>query len=92
MSDTAQSPRAGTDDPAAVVVSTVASMASIDESLVTMESDLRDDLVLDSLLALRILAALEKRFDVTVPDMDIDRLRTVGEIVELLNRLIAEKS
>jgi acyl carrier protein len=92
VSDTAQSPRAGTDDPAAVVVSTVASMASIDESLVTMESDLRDDLVLDSLLALRILAALEKRFDVTVPDMDIDRLRTVGEIVELLNRLIAEKS
>jgi acyl carrier protein len=69
------------------VIATIARIAKVPEAKLTPEIDLRRDLRFDSLLGLKILAALEKRFDVTIPDDEIDRYRTVAQAVEVVQRL-----
>ncbi|MES1241948.1 MAG: acyl carrier protein [Acidobacteriota bacterium] len=51
------------------------------------DTDLRTDLNVDSLQGLQIVAAIEKRFGVTVPDEEIDFYTSVDAIVETVSRL-----
>lgn len=76
------------DEIAREVVATIARVAKVPADKLRPEVDLRKDLRFDSLLALKALAALEKRFGVTVPDEEIDKYRTVGAAVEVVTRLM----
>ena len=51
------------------------------EDDVTMESNIADDLGADSLDVVDMLMSLEDEFDVEIPDEEIERIRTVGELV-----------
>ena len=51
---------------------------------VTLASDLRKELRLDSFGTLMIINALEEAFGVTVEDGDFTRVQTVADVVELL--------
>jgi len=51
---------------------------------VTLASDLRKELRLDSFGTLMIINALEEAFGVTVEDGDFSRVHTVADVVELL--------
>lgn len=70
------------------VIATIARVAKISPDRLTREVDLKNHLRLDSLTGLKVLAALEKRFGVSVPDQDIDRIRTVAAAVELVQKLL----
>jgi acyl carrier protein len=63
-----------------------ASESSLDASEIEAETNLRDDLGLDSLQAVTVVMALEQEFEVEVDDEEIDGLQTVGDILELLAR------
>lgn len=63
-----------------------ASESSLEASEIDAKTDLRDDLGLDSLQAVTVVMALEQEFDVEVDDQEIDGLRTVGDILDLLAR------
>lgn len=49
-------------------------------------SDLREEAGIDSFGTIMIVNAIEETFDVTVDDTDIERFRTVEDIVEVLER------
>ena len=66
-----------------------ASESELDASEIGPETDLRDDLGLDSLQAVTVVMALEQEFEIEVDDEEIDGLRTVGDILELLARKTA---
>ena len=66
-----------------------ASESSLDASEIGADTNLRDDLGLDSLQAVTVVMALEQEFDVEVDDEEIDGLQTVGDILELLARKTA---
>ena len=53
----------------------------VDENKVTMEASITDDLGADSLDVVDMLMSLEDEFDVEIPDEEIERIRTVGELV-----------
>ncbi len=54
--------------------------------------DGEESLGLDSLDALEIAMVVEERFDVVLPtEIEPEDIRTVGQIVDLLNRLIREQ-
>ena len=53
---------------------------------ITRESALVDDLALSSLEVINIVAAFEDEFDIEVPDRVIPTLRTVGDIVDYLEK------
>ena len=54
------------------------------EEKVKMEDDLRDDLQFDSLDCVEAIMDLEKEFDITIPDKEAEKCRTVQDVVELV--------
>ena len=56
----------------------------LDEDNVTMESGLIGDLVEDSLDVVEIAMSIEDEFDIDVPDEEIEKFKTVGDIVRFV--------
>jgi len=50
------------------------------------DADLVYELGLDSLAGLRVLAALEKRFQLRIPDDELSSVRTIGQLLETVDR------
>lgn len=66
-----------------------ASESDLAASDIGSDTNLRDDLGLDSLQAVTVVMALEREFEVEVDDEEIDGLQTVGDILELLTSKMA---
>jgi len=62
----------------------------IDREKITPESALKEDLGLDSLDLISLIDELEETYDIRFPDEEMN-VRTVGEVVEVLERLVAQK-
>lgn len=77
------------DDVEKEVVSIISNISGVDESEITSETNFVKDLEVDSIKAIEITVALEKKFKVSVKDEDIPNITTVGKAVELVNRLIS---
>lgn len=71
------------------VVRIVSRVTRVPEDRFTAETDLRTDLNVDSLQGLQIVAAIEKRFGITVPAEEIDIYTSVNEIVATVERFRA---
>lgn len=56
----------------------------LDENNVTMDSGLIGDLVEDSLDVVEIAMSIEDEFDIDVPDEEIEKFKTVGDIVRFV--------
>lgn len=57
---------------------------NVDEDMITMEANLKDDLGIDSLAAVELSLELETEFDVRIEDEELAKLVTVADIVKLL--------
>jgi acyl carrier protein len=57
----------------------------------TLASDLVTDLGFDSLQVLEVIAALEDRFDVSIPLTDVPATRTVQQIVAQVAALVIRR-
>lgn len=64
----------------------IADVAKRDVAALASEDDLVEHLGVDSLLGLQILAAVEKRFEVRLPDDELIHLRTIGRIGAAVER------
>ena len=60
----------------------------IDESKVTMEAKLEEDLEIDSLGIVEVVMAFEDEFDIEIDDEELADVSTVGEAVKLLHTKI----
>ena len=60
----------------------------IDESKVTMEAKLEEDLEIDSLGIVEVVMAFEDEFDIEIDDEELADVSTVGEPVKLLHSKI----
>ncbi len=65
----------------------IANELNIDESKITLDSTLSEDLGADSLDAVELIMALEDEFGVQVSDEDAQGIQTVGDIVKLVEKL-----
>lgn len=63
-----------------VIVETI----SCDADEVTMETHLADDLGADSLDAVELNMAFEDTFDISIPDEDMQEMKTVADIVNYI--------
>jgi acyl carrier protein len=64
----------------------IADVAKRDVSALGPDDDLVEHLGVDSLLGLQILAAVERRLDVRLPDDELIHLRTIGRITAAVDR------
>ncbi len=54
----------------------------VDESEVTMDTNLMKDLSADSLDAVEIIMAIEEEFGIEIPDEEAENFQTVGDLVK----------
>lgn len=57
---------------------------SIDESKITMEASLKDDLGADSLDAVEIIMVLEEEFNISIPDEEAQKMTHISDIVNYI--------
>ena len=77
------------------VCSIIAEQLGIKTEAVSKESDVINDLGADSIDIVQLLMAMENEFGVTVSEDDADKLKTVGDIVSLIdskNQIISNRS
>ena len=59
----------------------LAEQFDVEESKITEETDLQEDLGADSLDVVDLLMSIEDEFEVEVPDEEIENIKTVGALV-----------
>ena len=55
-----------------------------DESAVTMDASIIDDLGADSLDVVDLVMSIEEEFDVEIPEEEVENIKTVGDIVKFI--------
>ena len=66
----------------------VADRLGVEFSEVTPEATILDDLGADSLDVVELVMELEEKFDIEIPDEDVERMRTVGD----MERYVTERA
>ena len=64
--------------------SIIAEQLNIDASEISLESSFKDDLNADSLDLFEMVMALEDNYGVEIPSEDLEKLLTVGDVVNYL--------
>ena len=68
----------------AILKEAAVEVLAVDPSAVTEEARFKEDLDADSLDLVEFVMALEERFDITVPEEDLEGVATVGQAVALV--------
>lgn len=62
----------------------VANQLGLEREELVPDARILDDLGADSLDVVELVMALEESFDIVVPDEDVERLRTIGDVQQYL--------
>ncbi len=71
------------------IIGIIADISGFEPQEITSEKNFFEDLGIDSIKAIEITVALEKKFKVSVRDEDVPKITTVRQAVELLDKLMA---
>lgn len=76
------------EDNAKKIIEVIADELSMEESDITLESTFTDDLGADSLDVCQIIMRLEDLYKITIDDEAAMEIKTVGDAVEQLEKVI----
>jgi acyl carrier protein len=71
------------------IIAIIADVSGYEEEEIHPDSKLADDLEIDSIKAIEITVAIEKKFKISVRDEDVPKIATVNQAVELVNNLLS---
>jgi len=66
----------------------IAEIVEIDKDKIIPEANLVEDLGMDSMMALEILAAIEKKYNLRIPEENLTKIASLGKVVELVNKFL----
>ncbi|MBS11203.1 MAG: acyl carrier protein [Gemmatimonadetes bacterium] len=78
------------DDNQQKVIDLIVDQLGVDADNVAPEAHFIDDLGADSLDTVELVMAFEEEFDIEIPDDDAEKLETVGNAIEYLNKRLSE--
>lgn len=64
----------------------IADHLSVDEEKITMEASITEDLGADSLDVVDLISVIEDEFDLEIPEEAVDSIKTVGDIVNYIEK------
>ncbi len=70
------------------IISIISDVSGFDTDEITPEKNFFKDLEVDSIKAIEITVAIEKKFKVSIRDEDVPKITTVREAVDLVNKLL----
>jgi len=65
----------------------IAEVLEVEVEEVQMETDLVDELEADSMMALEIMATIEKKFNVNIPEEELPNFGSLSEIINVVTKL-----
>ncbi len=68
------------------VVAIIVDKLGVDESEVTEEASFTNDLGADSLDTVELIMEFEKEFNIAIPDDQAEKIGTVGEAIEYIDK------
>ena len=74
------------------VIDIVAEQLGVDKEKVTPETSFVNDLGADSLDTVELVMELEEEFDINIPDDAAEKIQTVGQAIEYIEKLQANNS
>ncbi len=69
----------------------IAEIIEKDPSEITPDAKFFEDLGLDSMMALEIMAAMEKKYKIAIPEENLAKLTTLKETVAVAKELLEKK-
>lgn len=72
--------------------SLISEIAEVDIDKVNFDTSLTKDLGVDSMRALELLAALEKKYKIEISEEELSKLDRLGSVVELVKEHLTKKS
>lgn len=76
------------DQLTAEIKNLVAKVIKLPEEKVGLDADIFTDLGVDSLLGVEIFAALDKKYNLDIPESRLENISTVNDIVRLVEELL----
>lgn len=76
------------DDIAKKIIEIIAEELNMDENTISLESTFTDDLGADSLDVCQIIMRLEEMYEITIDDDAAMNIKTVGDAVEQLEKVV----
>jgi acyl carrier protein len=73
------------------IISIISDVSGFEPEEIKPETNLQNELEIDSIKAIEITVAIEKKFKVSVRDEDVPNITTLRQAVELVNMLINQK-
>ncbi len=73
------------------IVSIVSDVTGFEPEEITLEKNFFEDLEVDSIKAIEIAVAIEKRFKLTIRDEEIPNITTVKQAVDIVEKLLKER-
>jgi acyl carrier protein len=74
------------------IVAIISEVSGFEENEITPEKNFFKDLEVDSIKAIEITVAIEKKFKISIRDEDVPKITTVREAVELVNISLKQKN
>ena len=69
------------------IIAIISDFVDIDPAEVTVDSKLRSDLGLNSFDFVNIAVEVEREYNIKIPDTDISQLKTVGDLLALVDNM-----
>jgi acyl carrier protein len=76
----------------AEIISIIADVSGFEVAEINPDSKLADNLEIDSIKAIEIVVAIEKKYKISVRDEDVPKITTVRETTELVTRLLKQEN
>jgi acyl carrier protein len=73
------------------IISIISDVSGFEPEEIKPDTNLQKDLEIDSIKAIEITVAIEKKFKIQVRDEDVPNITTLRQAVELVNALISQK-
>jgi acyl carrier protein len=70
------------------IISIIAEVAGVEEDEINSGTKLVEDLEIDSIKAIEIVVAIEKKYNIRIRDEDVPKITTVTQAVEVVNALL----
>jgi acyl carrier protein len=74
------------------IVAIISDVSGFEPEEITPETNFFKDLEIDSIKAIEITVAIEKKFRISVRDEDVPNITTVKQAVALVNALLSQQS
>ena len=74
------------------IISILSEVSGVDAQEIKPDTDLAKDLEIDSIKAIEITVAIEKKFKISVRDEDVPKIMTLRQAVDLVSQLLGQKS